>query len=40
MIVTNIRHAGIVVSDMERSLRFYRELVEILPPSVANRKET
>ena len=27
MTVTNIRHAGIVVSDMERSLRFYRDLL-------------
>ena len=27
MTVTNIRHTGIVVSDMERSLRFYRDLL-------------
>ena len=25
MTITNIRHTGIVVSDMERSLRFYRD---------------
>ena len=27
MTVTNIRHTGIVVSDMERSLQFYRDLL-------------
>jgi len=25
--ITNIRHAGIVVADMQRSLRFYRDLL-------------
>ena len=27
MAITNIRHTGIVVSDMQRSLRFYRDLL-------------
>lgn len=27
MAITNIQHIGIVVSDMERSLRFYRDLL-------------
>ncbi len=27
MTITNIRHIGIVVSDMERSLHFYRDLL-------------
>ena len=27
MTITNVRHTGIVVSDMERSLRFYRDLL-------------
>lgn len=25
--ITNLRHTGIVVSDMERSLKFYRDLI-------------
>ena len=31
MTMKNIRHTGIVVTDMERSLRFYRELLGLEP---------
>ncbi|MCK5117957.1 MAG: VOC family protein [Candidatus Latescibacteria bacterium] len=31
MTMKNIRHTGIVVTDMERSLRFYRDLLGLVP---------
>jgi catechol 2,3-dioxygenase-like lactoylglutathione lyase family enzyme len=31
MAIKNIRHTGIVVSDMERSLKFYRDLMGLKP---------
>ena len=31
MVMKNIRHTGIVVTDMERSLEFYRDLMGLKP---------